>query len=119
MRVSELQLNVYSRPQFAHDVLATRIRFCSTDHGSDHQRPEDDRYRSRHVRLPSLQPATIVLAGREPFRYALGLIPNSVRNARLKFDTSPKPQSSATSRTFSGSAANRTAASRKRVRKMY
>src|SRR5437660_9785440 len=39
--------------------------------------------------------------------------PNSFRNARLKFDTSPKPQSSAISRTFSFFDTSLTAASRR------
>jgi len=56
---------------------------------------------------------------RPPSRYLLGLIPYSSRNARLKFDTSPNPQSSATSSTFVFSLASRTAAFRNRIRLTY
>lgn len=52
-------------------------------------------------------------------RYARGLTPNSVRNARLKFDTSPKPQSRAMSITLARWIASRVAASRRRARKIY
>ena len=48
-----------------------------------------------------------------------GVTPNSARKARLKFDTSPKPQSRATSTIFPGASASRSAASRNRTRRMY
>ena len=54
---------------------------------------------------------------REARRNTRGLTPNSARNARLKFETSPKPQSYATSSTLSVSAASREAASRRRARR--
>ena len=42
--------------------------------------------------------------------YGTGLTPNSARNARVKFEASPKPQSSAISRTLPVSRTRRTAA---------
>jgi CubicO group peptidase (beta-lactamase class C family) len=54
-----------------------------------------------------------------PRRQARGLAPNSARNARLKFDTSPKPQSSAMSETLAPPTTRRTAASRRRTRRRY
>ena len=55
----------------------------------------------------------------ETRRNTRGLTPNSPRNARLKLDTSPKPESSATSSTLSVPAASRHAASRRRARSTY
>ena len=52
-------------------------------------------------------------------RYARGLMPNSARNARLKFDTSPNPHSNAISNTCVRSFFSRSAARRRRVRSRY
>ena len=56
---------------------------------------------------------------RDVRRNLRGLTPNSVRNARLKFEMSVKPQSSATSITFPDSATSRVAASHRRARRTY
>jgi hypothetical protein len=52
-------------------------------------------------------------------RNVRGDTPNSVRNARLKLEMSPKPHASATSTIFEGSTASRVAASRSRARRTY
>jgi DNA-binding transcriptional MerR regulator len=52
-------------------------------------------------------------------RQPRGVTPNSARKARVKFETSPKPQSSATSTILPGASVNRAAASRRRARRMY
>lgn len=55
----------------------------------------------------------------QALRYERGLSPNSTRKARLKFETSPNPQSSAISRIFVDSSFSRVAARRSLVRRRY
>ena len=59
------------------------------------------------------------LATGERPRQPRGVTPNSARKARVKLETSPKPQSSATSTILPGASVSRAAASRNRARSTY